>query len=469
MDKELLIRITDWMNDHRADIVRDLSRLVKIRSVSTYDEPPAPFGQGVKLALDEALALGVEKGFAARNYEDYCGSLCITDEPPFIGFCGHLDVVPEGGNWIFKPFDPIEKDGFLIGRGVTDNKSAVVGAMYVISCLAELGTPLRHNLKLFLGCDEEHGMADVAYYSANYPNPELTLIPDSEFPAAFGEKGILEADVVADQSLSDDVVSFAGGVASNVVPEIATCVLRSSERVDRAMANLPDSVTASRDGDIVTLTAIGKAAHSAYPVKGVNAIGLLTRALVDTHALRREDERIFAFIAKINDTTTGDAIGIAGVDDLSGALTCAGTRAGIRNGRMWLHLNIRYGVRSKGGDLLALMKERCEPEGFSLEVIRDSAPAYFPRENPIVDTLTDVFNEISGKHLKPFVMSGGTYARKLPNALGFGLGGLDQPTPEWMIAGHGGVHEPDEALYIDSYLKALVIFAMGVVAVDAML
>lgn len=36
--------------------------------------------------------------------------------------------------------------------------------------------------------------------------------------------------------------------------------------------------------------------------------------------------------------------------------------------------------------------------------------------------LTDIYNELTGENKEPYTMGGGTYARKLPNAISFGPG-----------------------------------------------
>lgn len=468
MDKELHAKVLEWLRGHRDDIVRDIARLVKIRSVATYDDPPYPMGNGCKQVLEEALALGREHGFIGHNYEDYCGSLCLNDKPPYIGFWGHLDVVPEGINWENEPFTVVEKDGFLIGRGVGDNKGPTVGTMYMIRCLKELGVSLKHNLKLFLGTDEEHGMKDASYYAERYESPDLTLIADSGFPVSYGEKGIIEVDLWSDKRLSDAVISLNGGVASNVIPPEAACVIKRTPAAEEAIGKLPENVTAVVEGDTITLTARGTAAHSAGPEKGVNAIWLLMRALVDTHALPPEDEAIIAFPTRVNDTWDGEALGIKMSDELSGNLTCAGTMTELKDGKVKLHLNIRYCVTAKGEELLDSITAVSKDNGFTPGHTRDSKQAYFPRENPVIDALTKVYNDITGKDEKPFVMSGGTYARKLPRALGYGPGGFDAPIPEWQKPGHGGGHGPDEAINVDSLLQAMAVLAMGVIEADGM-
>ena len=62
-----------------------------------------------------------------------------------------------------------------------------------------------------------------------------------------------------------------------------------------------------------------------------------------------------------------------------------------------------------------------------------------------------------------------TYALKLQNALGFGLGGLPREETTLFAPGHGGAHQPDEGLHLANFKRALLIFAMGVLEADRVL
>jgi succinyl-diaminopimelate desuccinylase len=84
----------------------------------------------------------------------------------------------------------------------------------------------------------------------------------------------------------------------------------------------------------------------------------------------------------------------------------------------------------------------------------------------VVTKLTDTFNRFSGLDKKAYLMGGGTYARKLPNAVGFGMGGLPKPETDLFPEGHGGAHQKDEALYLPNLKKAMALFAMGLLAAD---
>ena len=40
-------------------------------------------------------------------------------------FAGHVDVVPAGKDWDSNPYEAVEKDGFIYGRGAQDMKSGL--------------------------------------------------------------------------------------------------------------------------------------------------------------------------------------------------------------------------------------------------------------------------------------------------------------------------------------------------------
>ena len=92
-----------------------------------------------------------------------------------------------------------------------------------------------------------------------------------------------------------------------------------------------------------------------------------------------------------------------------------------------------------------------------------------------MDFLTDLYNDWSGEHTEPFVMGGGTYARKLPNAFAYGIGGM-RKTPEDLAAeqklfrpGTGGAHEPDEGLNLRMYFAAMKFLTTAVIQLDQIL
>lgn len=471
MNEQLAKQIEQWIQDHEEEMLEDIKRICRIRSVSNAESEVQPYGEGCRKVLDEMLAIGKEHGFITHNYEYQCGSLCLEegDMDNTIGFWGHLDVVPEGDNWQYTaPYEPIIKDGFMIGRGVSDNKGPTIATMYILQCLKELGIPMKHHLKMFVGCDEEAGMRDTAYYAANYPCPAMSIIADSGFPVCYGEKGILEADLAADALVSDVILELSAGRASNMVADLAEMKLKKTPEVQKGLTKLQEDIQIQEEENAYTLTAKGISRHTAHPYGAMNAILKLTEALETAEFLTESDRKALAFMSEVNRDFNGAGLNIAFEDELSGPLTCVGSMAGIRDGHLYLHVNIRYSITKDGEQLMQEIEEQCKANGFTEQVRMHSKPNYYPKEKPAVGLLTRLYNEVAGDDKEAFVMGGGTYARTLPNALAFGMGLPEGKgtKSDLFVPGHGGAHEPDEGLCIADLKMAMKIFALCLIEMN---
>lgn len=76
-----------------------------------------------------------------------------------LALSGHYDVVPVGDaeRWSFPPFAGDIVDGYLRGRGASDMKAGLAGALFVFCLIAELEVPLDGDLTFLAVCDEETG------------------------------------------------------------------------------------------------------------------------------------------------------------------------------------------------------------------------------------------------------------------------------------------------------------------------
>ena len=459
MKKEDSVRL--WISSNKAQIIKDLTSVLRIESVSDASSAVKPYGQPCIDVLEAALSMARAYGFKTENYDNQCGCVMFPSENPLaktVGLWTHLDIVPAGDNWDFPPFAGTVMNNTMISRGIEDNKGSAIAGLHLLRAVKELGIPLKYNLRLYFGTNEECGMADIKYFVSHYSCPDLSIIPDTEFPVCFAEKGIIECNLVSDTAFSSDVIAFEGGTVSNVVPDFCRLTLRKSEELLKKTAQLPDFLTVET-GDQITITAHGISRHAAFPEGGVNAIHLITSALRKTNFLSSSDMRLVSFLNEVNQDTAGTGLGIAGSDELSGALTCVGSIITLKDGHPVLSVNIRYPVTGCDGDLLGKIDAACIQAGFSCEVGLNSKPNLFPRSHPVVDAFTQVYNEMTGQSTQPYVMGGGTYARCLPNAFAFGLGIPDRVQPDFIRKDHGGAHQPDEFVNLDDLYLGMNILA----------
>lgn len=481
MDRELYGRVSAWFDAHREQMTQDIARLVRIPSISAPQEgDDAPFGEACRECLEEMLAIGREHGFCTENYENRVGSIGgpNKDWDHMIGFWNHMDVVPVGGQWVYEPFSPVVKEHFLIGRGAQDNKGPAVGILYVMECLRELKIPVRHELRLFVGCDEERGMEDLEYYTAKYPTPRLSMIADSGFPVCYGEKGILEGRLRSRERVSESILRLQGGSASNMIPDAACAELSRTEELSRALAAAerawsgPETITLEQGTDTIRVCAHGKSKHSAFPEGSINAIHGLLGFLAQVSALPEPDRKAFGRLARLSEEFYGENLGIACRDEASGRTTCAATVLALEEGIVSLLFNVRYAISADQEKMLAALEKTARENGLRWESERNSAPNDFPKEHPAVKLLTDLYNEITGEQAESFCMGGGTYARKLPNAFAYGVGGMKESEEDirakekLFLPGHGGAHEPDEGLNLRLLTEAMKIYTMAVVELN---
>ena len=95
MEKD--IRISQWMDTHREELVEDLKTLCRIDSTSGPAEEGAPYGPGPKKALEAAMALCAGYGFDVTNRGDRVMTADMGPAEPLLDMLAHLDVVGPGG------------------------------------------------------------------------------------------------------------------------------------------------------------------------------------------------------------------------------------------------------------------------------------------------------------------------------------------------------------------------------------
>ncbi len=468
LEAHLLEKLRKYTADIRSELVEDWKSLVRIKSVSVAQGGEYPFGEGCAQVLERALCLAERHGFQSENCGNWYGMAKYGAGRRQIGIFSHLDVVEEGDGWLYPPYEPTEKEGWLIGRGAGDNKSAAVLGLYVMRALRELELPIQSQVMLYFGCNEEKGMLDIDRFVAEQPMPDCSMVPDLFFPVCHGEKGGVKVHMRTKTPMVQ-ILEISGGEAENMVPDKARARLRAAEGLLERLTLLAGGdkgITVVEAGGEILVTAQGKSAMSSMPEGGINAVALLSDFLSQAEGMAAEDGAILSSLATLSKGHDGRALGLVMEDPPSGSLTCVCTKAETRQGHAELHFNIRYPVTAQGDDVIATLQERAAAMGMEICSLHHNAGYHIPVEHPYVQMLCGIHEEVSGVKKEPYAIGGGTYARKLKRAVAFGAGnGSKNP---FLPQGHGGVHQPDESRPIDAILEAVVVYVAAIVHLDGL-
>ena len=462
-NEELNARIDAYLESNWENMVGDIADLVHIPSVLEEEKaaPNAPFGPGPRESLSAALGMAQRMGFATRDVDGYIGYADFPGESETqVAIIGHTDVVPAGPGWTFEPFQVTRREGYLIGRGVIDDKGPTVVALHAVKFWkdlqdAGLASAFPYTVRFLFGANEETGMHDVEYYQERYADPAFLFTPDAEFPVSYGEKGGYDGLIRSKQIPAADrvVVSFEGGTVTNAVPGFAEAVVRANA------ADLPkaESIAISEEAlGLARLVATGKSAHASTPEEGVSAIGLIADYLLANDLCSPGERAYFELVQQLIHHTDGGGVGIASADEHFGPLTVVGGTMRMEGDCFVQSMDVRYPTSIAADEITARMSELAEKAGGVFENTKVTVPFLVDPESPVIQALLNAYNEATGEDAKPFTMGGGTYARHFKTAASFGLEKPWEEVPAWV----GGMHGPDEGVSEDLLKQAFRIYAL---------
>ncbi|MGL5190627.1 MAG: Sapep family Mn(2+)-dependent dipeptidase, partial [Cetobacterium sp.] len=218
-----------YIDENFQDTLKDIQKIIKIKTVKEESTDGAPFGLGLKKGLEETLKIAKDLGFKTVNLDNYIGYAEFGEGEEYIGILGHIDVVPEGehSKWSVPPFSGEIVERNIISRGALDNKGPIISALHSMKALKESIPTFNHRVRIIFGTNEESGDEDIKYYLSKEKAPKYAFTPDGQFPVVFSEKGIYTFSF-KDSFLKEDtsILDIVGGTRSNVVPEEAKVYLK---------------------------------------------------------------------------------------------------------------------------------------------------------------------------------------------------------------------------------------------------
>ncbi len=456
---KVLSQIEPLLDDALLDWQKDLSLLIKHKSYQDIKSASAeaPFGTGIRGAFDCFSRIATERGFEVHDFAGFAIDARypanVSHEQEYVAVLGHLDVVPakfEDG-WGSDPFTLSERDGFLFGRGVNDDKGPLLLCLYALDLLKNINYKFSKPVRIIAGGAEETSWACVKHYFANNIQPIAAFSPDGNFPIINHELGILDLVIDFPHKPNSEKQLLAPRMDLQIVsPKAANKVCSKIE------------VTASEEKGTRTFNLEGVSALSRNPQRGKNAMDLL---LDDFSAYGLD----FALLSELpilkfyksylySEEGTSSQNLLANnpiLDTKDKALftqSCTGIRLDGEASR--LHIDIRYPITMTKHALWSELDSLLSSYGATVAVVRDLPPLYCAPDSPLIQALSSAYEEVMQEKLAaPQAKGAASYARALSNGIAFG------PT---FPGENPRTHETDERFSLASARRLLQIYTVAI-------
>lgn len=424
---------------------------------------------------DFLAELALKLGLAFRDVDGYVQEISIGAGERSFGITVHSDVVPvDEARWQGDPWAGIIKDGALWGRGAIDDKGPLATIMYAMRTLLDTGIPLKRRIVLMVGTDEESDNEDIKHYFQSNPAPDQTIVVDSDYPVICAEKGWcgswlkLPRQSGVHEGRGYVIVDLKGGLSQSIVPAKAMALIRPQNMsISKALSELQNmreefvakrstaQVDIARKGDLLAVNTTGHSVHASVPNTGHNALmDLLVFLNEHVKPLPNQIALMARFAAEnIAFELNGRKLGIAHHDDFMGETTVSANLFETSDDTVMFMFNYRIPRGITLAQVDAALRKRYDSfekaHGVKLVERRiTSEPLYNDPQGEFIQELLGIYNRLTGENLVPRSIGGGTYAKRIPNAVVFGP---NMPGDEYFG------HQPNEHIRLEVLEKNIEI------------
>lgn len=191
---QTLEHLTGLVEQREEELLALASKLIAFRTPA----PPARNTEGAQAFVASYLE---ERGFSVDRWDVYPGDPNVvgvlkgTEPDAYRSLIvnGHIDVAEVGADepWDQDPFAPVVRDGRLIGRGASDMKGGLAGALFAIGLLHEVGIRLPGDLTFQSVIGEEVGEAGTLQCCRRGYTADFAVVVDTSDLHIQGQGGVI--------------------------------------------------------------------------------------------------------------------------------------------------------------------------------------------------------------------------------------------------------------------------------------
>lgn len=455
MDKK---DIANYLNENKQKIINDISKLVKIPSIRDESDfgKNKPFGTNIRKAFDELINIAKQNNFIVEDFDGYAIHIEYGEGNEIVGVLTHIDIVPiyNLDLWETNPFIVCEKDGFLFGRGVNDNKGPTIGILYAFMFLRSLNIKPKRKIRLIVGGAEETTWECVKHYFSKNEQPKFAFSPDGNFPIINGEKGILYFNIKKDyKTLNNNIHNITkiksnkndGFVCNNI--EI-TFYTKNKQELLNSLKNYSELNEISNNEILVKYENEITLSRNTDRVK--NSIFNLTNDLINIEKLNTKGEALKNLLVRyFNEDYYAKKFNLYKQDNEMGTTTLCIMYINFDEKSFEINFDYRYPKGIDKNHILKTFKDFAKKEDLSLSIYKDLKLLYVNPDNPLIEKLSNAYKKVFGTNPELLSKGAASYARALNNGIVFG------PT----IAGDiTNTHKANENISLNTLFKAIEVY-----------
>ena len=251
--------LRDRISELMPELRTDLEALVRIPSISHPGHDPSQLGRSAAATEKILRSAGCDtKIVEIEGVPAVLGQIRAPAGAPTVLLYAHHDVQPTGARelWHSDPFEPIERNGRLFGRGTSDDKCGVV--IHAGAIRAHDGqTPV--GIRIFVEGEEEWGSPNLAKFLERYGDElraDAVILADSGNWRA-GQPGLtisLRGIVACDIEIRTLDHAVHSGEFGGPVPDALTVLAKTLATLHDEKGNVAVSGIAKGKADPLDLT-----------------------------------------------------------------------------------------------------------------------------------------------------------------------------------------------------------------------
>ncbi|EQF23293.1 dipeptidase family protein [Clostridioides difficile CD160] len=455
VNKELII---DYLKSNQENIVKDIASLVEIPSVrdeSTVDINQ-PFGVEIRNAFDKLIQIAKDKDFVVKDFDGYAIHIEYGEGEEVVGVLNHIDVVPIYTKelWKSEPFKVCEKDNYLYGRGVNDNKGPLVGILYALLFLRQLNEKPKRKIRLIVGGAEETTWECMEHYFSINEQPKFAFSPDGNFPIVNGEKGILyfnlKKEIKEDRLRNHNLVEIKSNKEDGFVCDKIEAIFKTNDKEDLIKLLVYYTEIEEIEEDKILVRYIGKRALSRNPHRSYNCAFNLAKDLDKIKKLNDKGIIIKDILnSYFTDDNHGKKLGLYTEDVDMGISTLCIMSLLLEKNELSMKIDFRYPKGISWEFIINKINEIGKKENLIANIYKDLKLLYVEPDSELINKLSIAYKQVFGKEAELFTKGAASYARVLENGVAFG------PTIEGDIPNS---HQANENISMDTLYKAIEVY-----------